>query len=199
MRLIVVALSLASAACSACSGRTIPVELPGIPFSIDPSLALSTASGAGHACPVNGEVITAAHVLWDETTRKYLGATYTFGTSEGYAIADAFFPYKDLARLQISGQVRYLPSGNPQAGDEVFWFEYDFRTQENAFRAHRRMAIILRVVAGLVIFDQEPVSGASGTCLINARGQVVGIVSSAFETQDGKSAGAALTLPQIQQ
>jgi len=201
MRLAVVALL---ALLTACSSRppTLPVELPGIPLDVDPTLAISTADGGiAHACAVDGFIITARHVVVDEAAKRYvrdLAWSDGFG-HDGFASVVAVSPAIDLAILIVVGeqQPKYLPSGVAKSGDEVFWFEFDFRTRANALRARRRPATVLRVVAQQIILDDVPVGGASGTCLLNARGEVAGIVTAGWDTDDELGAGSAVKLPAL--
>jgi len=201
MRLAVVALLAVFAACSSRS-QPLPVELPGIPLDTDPTLAISTADGGiAHACAVDGFIITARHVVVDEAAKRYvrdLAWSDGFG-NDGFASVVAVSPAVDLAILVVVGdhQPKYLPSGVVKPGDEVFWFEYDFRTQANALRARRRLATVLRIVAQQIILDSVPVGGASGTCLLNTRGEVVGIVTAGWDTDDDLGAGSAVKLPAL--
>ncbi len=196
MRKLIYAAMLALAV--GCSAKA-PVRIPGIPFEVDPSLQISTPNGGGgHACPVNvngtNRIITASHVFWDTEVKAWTNGTYTYKDQEGFVRPSEYSMFKDISFLEISGEVEYLPSAKPQVGEQVFWFEYDFRTQENALRARRRTASVLRIVAGMIVMDGVPVSGASGGCLLNANGEVVGIVAAAFDTDDLKGAGIAVTL-----
>jgi len=180
-------------ACSACATRA-PASLPGIPFEIDPSISIFTPDGGGgHACPVAGGVVTARHVMWDEFNRKFLGASWSYQGQRGTAFVIDESQFQDVVALDLNGgKVNYLPLGTlPAVGDPIYWFEYDFRTQTNAYRARRRVGNVLRLVGGHIIIDSEPVAGASGTCLINAKGEAVGIIVAAIGTEDGGAVGIA--------
>jgi len=180
-------------ACSACAPRG-PAVLPGIPLEIDPSISIFTPDGGGgHACPVAGGVVTARHVMWDEFNKKFLGASWSYQGQRGAAFVVGESQFQDVVVIELSGgEVHYLPMGAlPEVGDPVYWFEYDFRTKKNAYRARRRTGSVLRLVGGHIIIDSEPVPGASGTCLINAKGEAVGIVVAAIEADDGGVVGIA--------
>jgi len=187
-------------ACSACATKQ-PAELPGIPLEVDPSWAIQTPEGGGgHACPVNGMVLTATHVMTSEDGSRFVGVAWSDGFGgEGFARVLRSHNNLDITELEIVGiagdGVHYLPSGSAKAGEKVFWFEYDFRTRANALRAHRRFAKILRIVAQHYVLDEMPVGGASGTCLINERGEVVGLVVAAWPTDDKLGVGSAVKLP----
>ncbi|MGH8656866.1 MAG: hypothetical protein ACREYE_33880, partial [Gammaproteobacteria bacterium] len=138
----------------------------------------------------------ARHVTWDPLLRDHVGVTGSSRGQNGYARVYGASPWEDLVSLAlIGGTVTYLPSGvTPQPGDMVYWFEYDFRTQANAYRARRRMAEVIRSVARHLLFDATPTPGASGTCLLNASGEVVGIVIASDAMEDQRAVGVAVQL-----
>ena len=153
-------------------------------------LALLGLYGAAHACPVlikgEGHVITAGHVAWHVVTNggelaripKYYLIEDGVGNT-GAAGAEAYNMYTDLAYLTTDLQItRWYSRGNlPAVGDEVTWVEYDFTKPDRAYRSRERSAKVLNVRLSHIMFDKVPASGASGTCLFNVEGEVVGIVS----------------------
>lgn len=203
MRKLLMVAMLTLTGCGACANKIPPVAdvLPGIPFELDPSLSVATRTIVlGHACPVNGYVLTASHVVYDEHFRQYLDVSWSDGYhNEGFAAVSAVHSALDISFLSMyeGDSPVYLPAGDATVGDKVFWFEYDFRTQKNAMRARRRFAYIIREVAHYYVLDESPVSGASGTCLINKDGQVVGIINASWETEDGRESGFASRLPDL--
>ena len=199
MKHLAALLVLALAGCTSCAEKLVPAGLPGVPLELDPTLAISSANGnGGHACPVNGYVITAAHVVWDEERKTYVRVAWSDGAgSEGLGEVAAIHPALDLVVLQTEGgAIKFLPAGQIAVGERVYWFEYDFRTRKNALRARRRFATVLRVVAQHYILDDMPIAGASGSCLLNEQGQVVGLVVAGFDTDDKLGVGAAVKLPE---
>lgn len=186
----------------ACGGYKKPLEIIGVPLELDPSIAIQAPNGnAGHACPVFLEdgtemVLTARHVVVDEDG-QYMDVVWSdgFGQEGYFSVADAFSAV-DVVLLTPSMSVPvYLPKGTAKPGDTVFWFEYDFRTQANALRARRRFGKILRIVAQHFILDAMPEGGSSGTCLLNEYGEAVGLITSGWDTEDGKGAGVAVKFP----
>lgn len=195
-------LALSLSTCFACVATNVEraLTVPGIPNEVDPSLSLATPNGGvGHACPVDGQVVTAAHVVIDKQAGRVVNVSYSYKGTEGLGEVVAVSPFKDLALLVVSGPIDYLPRAEAKVGDVVFWFEYDFRTRENLLRGRRRFATVIRLVAGTILFDAPPTPGASGTCLINSEGAVVGIVVAGFETDDKLVSGVAVTLPPVVQ
>lgn len=175
--------------------------LGNLPLDKDPSIALQASTGAaGHACPVNGYVLTASHVLWDADLKIYVPTAWSDGYgNEGSAYVSGGYNFLDLISLTMcpdSKQLDFQPPGKAGVGSRVYWYEYDLRTRENALRARRRFADVLRVVAGHYILDEMPVEGASGSCLLNKEGEVVGIVNAGWDTDDGLGVGVAVKLPE---
>jgi hypothetical protein len=175
------------------------VSLPGPYTLIDPSLAIMTRDGnAGHACPVHGHIYSARHVFWNREENKYIGATWSSRGYDGSTLVSGFSEEKDLVELWLNdtSNVVFLPRGAAvRAGEKVYWFEYDFRTKKNALRSRRRFANVLRIVAQQYILDGTPVAGASGSCLINENGEVVGIVTGGWQMFDKSVVGVASILP----
>ena len=185
-----------------CSGK-VTVDLGqaigDIPLDKDPSISLQAPNGnAGHACPVNGYVLTASHVLWDRDLKTYVPTAWSDGYgNEGSAVVSGGFTFLDLVSLTTyGGQVHFLPAGRAEVGDRVYWYEYDLRTRHNALRARRRFANILRIVAGHYILDDMPIDGASGTCLLNDKGEAVGDVNAGWDTDDKLGVGVAVKWPE---
>jgi len=181
--------------------QQVPLDLPGIPQEVDPSLAIMTANGqAGHGCLVEGEAYTARHVMWNAQLSQFEGASWSSRGREGGAVVKGVSPISDIVALFLGGDdVVYLRRGDAAVGERVYWFEYDFRTRANALRARRRFAYILRIVARQYVLDEIPVGGASGSCLISERGEVIGIVTGGWKLDDGKFVGVAPKLPPIEE
>lgn len=181
-----------------CVGSVVPLDLPGIPATVDPTLALSTPDGGvGHGCTVNGYAITARHVMLDENTGMFQEAAYSQGGVTGIASINGYWSHLDLVSLALNNGGKDLTKGSVKVGDMVFWFEYDFRTRKNLLRARRRFASVLRIVAHQIVLDSVPVAGASGSCLLNKNGEVVGIVNASWATDDQLNGGNAVLLPEL--
>ena len=142
MKRLAALLLVALAGCSSCT-KNLPDILPAVPLEVDPSIAIFTPEGGGgHACPVEGQVITARHVMWSELHKLFLMATWSSQGARGGAEVSGAALALDLVRLTLyGGAVPYLSLGEPpKPDDKVYWFEYDFRTAPNAYRARRRRA-----------------------------------------------------------
>lgn len=192
-----VLLSLLLSGCSCAERKDYIGSLPGIPVELDPTLQLSLPNGGvGHACAVDGEVVTARHVMVGEHGNLNAAWSDAYG-NEGIATVRISANHLDVSILDVypEGVVMFLPKSTAKVGETVYWFEYDFRTRKNALRARRRFATILRIVAQQIVLSEVPTRGASGTCLINSNGEVVGIVNAAWYTDDEAGAGNAVKLP----
>lgn len=192
------AIALLFAGCAGKAKPERPVGLPEIPLNKDLSIAVSTQDGGlAHACFVNGRMITAHHVVYDERTGQHVQLAWSddFG-NEGFAAIEGEYPALDLVTLQFTGQpAKSFPAGKVQRGDKVYWFEYDFRTRANALRARLRTAKVLRIVAHQIVLDNPPVAGGSGSCLFSYRKEVVGIITFSVDTGDKLGAGGVVKLP----
>ena len=196
MKKLAALLLLTLTGCSACT-KNLPDLLFAVPLEVDPSIAIFTPDGGGgHACPVEGQVITARHVMWSPQYKQFLMASWSSQGAKGGALVVGQAYTLDIVRLELGGGiVPYLALGPlPKPGDKIYWFEYDFRTAANAYRARRRMGKVLRSVAGHLVLDSPPVPGASGSCLLDTNGNVVGIVIATLDTEDGRSVGVAVEL-----
>lgn len=64
----------------------------------------------------------------------------------------------------------------PRAGEKMWWVGYDWRNKDRAFAQRIFTGKVLRSVAGALIIDGETAQGSSGSCVLNASGEVVGII-----------------------
>ncbi len=176
--------------CSNCAGKK---DLdPEMIHRRDRSVALIGFNTMGHGCPVGGYIFTATHVI-----DKVHGVNWSdqYGNS-GHAVKNATSRFSDLARMTIDPDYD-LPIQNAlklnvsEVGDDVYWFEYDWRTGKNTLRESFRSAKVLRVVANHVVISAKPVSGASGGCLFAEGGSVIGVMVWAFTAEDDFGAGVA--------
>lgn len=151
-------------------------------------------NGFGHACPCDGKVYTAGHVVEPGYGKEELRA-FTWedgygngGKAEGKSRDD----YRDLATLDLKGGPSiYYPRARtlPEEKDKVYWEEFE----NNSYLSKVQDADVMYLKAGYIFFDKQPNPGASGSCLFNSMGEVVGIVVWGFY-KDGKRFGAATTI-----
>ena len=148
-------------------------------------------AGFAHACPCDGKVYTAGHavmpVLRNAPLRAFLWED-GYGNS-GEAEGKSYDDYRDLGTLSLKGDdpVYYVRASTlPKEDDKVYWLEF----KDKDYLPEVRDAKVMYSVAGYVFFDKIPSSGASGSCLLNSAGEVVGIVVWGFY-KEGKRFGAA--------
>jgi hypothetical protein len=69
----------------------------------------------------------------------------------------------------------------PKAGDVIRWYEYSFRNAKEGLRNVLRTSKVTRNIALHIVSVPAPMPGASGSCVFNMDGDVVGIVSAGFD------------------
>lgn len=185
-------------ACGACAKAPPPVATVFAEKKVDRSLAIFTAYGSGHGCAVRGDIFTAAHVMrvarqdinrasWSDSSGKF-----------GYAQVVVRSTAKDLVvlhNLGLGSGPEYHKLANPaRAGDPVFWVEYDFSEAKLAFDPVFRTAVVQKRIAQHYILSETPVQGASGGCLFNAAGDVLGVMAWGLTMYNGEKIGAAVEI-----
>jgi hypothetical protein len=169
---------------ASCAARNLVTEPPA-PQNGDGAMQLMGRFSIGHACPVDGLVLTAAHVahpLYLHPGHKDEVVTYAWSDHMGHTgyLGSAYLMLaRDLGILTVlSGTPHYYShaSKEPEPGAAVRWLEYDYRGKEKAFAPRCKSAKVLRLIAGHLILDGGAMPGASGGCLFNKADEVVGIV-----------------------
>jgi len=157
------------------------------------SLSLIGKHAMGHACAVNGKILTAAHVAAPrmngvETPQWY---TWSDGVRGGWMKFKVASPARDLAMMEsdMGDTPRYNELAlSAIAGEKVYWYQYNY-ANKRVLQVSKREAIIERTIAGHIVMSNPPARGASGGCLFNEANEVVGIITWAFDT-----AGVAVNL-----
>ena len=170
---------------TACAGKTVVINAPEIAnapaVNTDKTLQLVGRSGIAQACPVEGIVYTAAHVVQYESDDGKPGtwvAGHAFSTEEGNegTVVPAYInAIRDIAVLYVkSGAVNYYKLGStPKNNDRVYWREYDF--DDIVLDKMLAESQVVHLLAGHIIMADAPRQGASGGCLFNEEGEVIGI------------------------
>ena len=149
----------------------------------------------GHGCAVNGLTITNHHMV-DKYNKdgdlETVFFRYEFpGGGTGWGKSVKVSKNADLAVVSLDapppfGFAELGPK--PEIGDKVYWVEYNFEDPDEAMRRVERRAEVSNVVAGYITADKEVVPGASGGCVYNEAGQVVGLVTFGMGLGRGRSA-----------
>lgn len=175
LKLAVLAL-LVSAACSSCASKSTRALNPAR-RKVDKGVAVFTPSGFGRGCPVSGFIMTARHVVQKPRFDGYYDAWWSdsFG-NDGSAALHSTSNAVDAAALLPDGPMYpvQVTIGKPTVGEEVYWFDYDYKDTRMTTRLRR--AKLLRRVGGHLILSESATSGASGGCIFNRKGEAIGIM-----------------------
>lgn len=137
----------------------------------------------GHACPAGKNlVLTAAHVMDPEPGNRERPFEHFRWSDEagnsGFLIPIAGVLAADLAVMKSHEDLSFWyprAAEAPKPGDHLWLVEYDWSGQEEAF-AHKRVEVaVVRIVAGSIVFKPAGMPGSSGSCVLNAAGEIVGI------------------------
>jgi hypothetical protein len=144
--------------------------------------------GNGHACPVNGAILTAEHNLRGADR----GFTWSdqYGNEGELGIIPPEDP-RDVVELYITkgDTPKYYPIGlRPKVGDKVHWFGYD-QDPKKGYQPERREAKVTGIVGGHIFYDRSPFPGDSGACILNEHDQAVGLMNFSFHLAKGKLPG----------
>ncbi len=142
-------------------------------------LALAGSRGLAHACPVAPELaLTSEHVVGPEFAPFVWEGSGVVGVlgGRGLTVRDLF---RDLAFVRPYKSVfpRFYPiaAASPAVGERVWFLGYDFRKREDAMAPRPFDARVVRTRAGHLVMDRAGAPGASGSCVLNERGEVVAI------------------------
>ena len=105
--------------------------------------------------------------------------------------------FRDLARVAPWGDATFphwypLAKLPPQVGDRVRFRGWDFRRRKDAFAPRDFDATVIRVRSGLVLFYPPGVPGTSGSCVLNAAGEVVAIQAFGKPLDDQSEIGGGI-------
>lgn len=153
------------------------------------AIRIGGQSGYGHGCPISAnEAITAKHVMWDDEYHEMRPAAWSDSEGhEGRLTPEYSDKARDLAGVSsVESFHNWLPLATeaPKVGDEVWLIGYDFSKRGMPSRIVK--AKVTGFSSGMLITSNSPGPGASGSCITNAAGEVVGIVQGIIDAGDTK-------------
>lgn len=163
------------------------------PPSLDHVVRLVGRYGIAHACPIAPTTaLTNAHVVdlrpFDPSVPLYPHRFETVdGQQIGLAVAERVSQGEDLALIQLSREVPYYPiaTNAPEKGDTLYWAGYDWSKRKRFGDSLLMQGRVVNLIAGSIVIDTETMSGSSGGCVLNADGEVVGVVAWGLSDESG--------------
>lgn len=142
-----------------------------------------------HACPLgtgiaftNTHVSVAGALQWDAA-----GVT---GVLDTVTLSDR---YRDLTAVRplASAFPRAYPVARsaPAVGEKVWFLGYDYRKAKDAYKPRAFEVRVVNVVAGTVFYHPTGPRGSSGSCVLNAAGEVVAINRGGGDLDNGDAVG----------
>jgi hypothetical protein len=145
-------------------------------------LAIMGKYSIAHACPVSENLaLTAAHVIdprpFDKETPLH-GSRWSAAGEEGLIDSDAVLRESDLGFIS---SLKPFPAfyqhaeEAPEVGETLWLVGYNWSGAKEAFAEKIIRVEVVRLVAGHLIFNRAGQPGSSGSCVLNSRGELVGI------------------------
>ena len=179
----ILAMVIGLATLTACAHAYVPTAVdPGAPNDAG-ILSLMGRFEDGHACAVSPTLaLSCAHLPdvrpFDHDTGLY-ATRYEDGAGASGVLSPIYVTSScDLA--MYSGEFNHyyvLAKAPPALGEHLRLMGYDWRDKRRAFGPRPISAKVLRVIAGHLILDTDPVTepGSSGSCVLNDRDEIVAI------------------------
>lgn len=154
--------------------------------------------GMAQACPVAADLaITNAHVVDPFPTQgnmPLVGLRWNGGIVRPLGASST----EDLALLTPTSDL--FPSWYPLAteapaiGEELWWVGYDWRGRSRVLTRRTFRGEVVAVVAGTISLNIETPGGSSGSCVLNARGEVVAIIAWGKDMDNSERAAFAVSV-----
>jgi V8-like Glu-specific endopeptidase len=166
-------------------------------------VALVGPSNMGHGCPVSAtDALTAGHVAGTWRGGVQAPQSYRGENSEwaGYLDAVLASTYEDAGVLRVDKDGVTFPSWYtlalraPAIGERLWWVGFDWRKGKTAYQTQVFTAKVVTIKAGSIVLDTQAVEGSSGSCVLNAQGQVVGLLVWGHQMNDTHNMAVAVGL-----
>jgi Trypsin-like peptidase domain len=196
-RLVTGALLLLAGLLMGCAHVPRKATAPGEPSTAG-ILQLSGRFGSAQACPISPDLaLTNAHVTDErpfDAGIPYYPYVWSAGDLTGilYPVKGLVYQYRDLAVMRSDTPfASWYPIAKeaPKPGDSLWLVEYNFDDPEHAWEPRRLKVKAKRVVARTVIYVQGGHQGSSGSCVINAAGELVAVNAWVLDFGSKGSAG----------
>ena len=94
---------------------------------------------------------------------------------------------EDLAIGVVTTKVEYYPIAmkQPEVDEQLWWAGYDYSKSKKMMRTDTVSGRVVTVFAGNIIINADSMPGSSGSCVLNNRSEVVGIVAWGSEPASG--------------
>ena len=147
-------------------------------------LQLIGKHSAAHGCPVAPRIaLTNAHVIDLRPFDPEVPLThYTYSDGDGHTgriIPLGVERGRDLGMVEPEGEdfqhVFSLAGEPPAIGEKVWFLAYDYRSTKAAYAPRIMEVTVQRIVANHLILSRGGSDGSSGSCVLNAAGEVVAI------------------------
>ena len=200
IRLAIVAISITSCCSCAAKAPRITGTVTVTPQAPDLSgvLSLSGKRAFAQACPIGpGLALTNAHVIGDEKYHRYIWESRGSVGLLGSPRTTEYDHFRDLARVAPWREPQFpkwydIATAAPVPGDKVHFRGWDFRKRKDAFAARDFEATVIRVRNAHVYYYPPGVEGTSGSCVLNAAGEVVAINVLGMATEDNNGVGGGV-------
>ncbi len=161
--------------------------------NLDGVIRLHGRDSLAHACPLaKDRAITNAHVA---------NSAHVWSVGEVSGVvnaADTASHFRDLAwispKLGEFPVVYPISQAGPKVGEELFFVGYDWTNQDKALGSRVFKVKVIRSVAGHIAYKPAGAPGSSGSCVLNAKGEVVAVNKGAIELDDKARIGVGVAI-----
>lgn len=163
-------------------------------------IALSTILSFGHGCPVGPNIaLTAQHIVNPEPLdlkAPMVPVQWSQGSLIGHGTPRLPWADRDLASLRsdLPFPTTYVVASTiPSRGEVVYFVGFNW-SKKRAFEPREVKAKVIGMVAGQLIYDETAGPGGSGSCVLNAAGEVVAIHVATMNVGPGDNVGIGVLI-----